>query len=80
MGKGCHGCRFFSAGYENLDDDSGLERVQIVELAQKIGCSAECTLENGCELYMMTELNEADPSGQFKKGVREEFLSFMLGE
>lgn len=78
MERDCHECRFFEAGFSTINKDTTLEQA-VFSLAQELGCSAECTLESGCLLYQHPNLR-AGCFDNFKKGVKAEFLAFILGE
>lgn len=65
-------CIFLSEALEDAVDE-----VTVVREAERLGCSGECTLENGCVLYKnMRDTSEAMCAARLKK----EFLYHMLGE
>lgn len=66
------GCYFLTSALEHAQN-----KAAAIKEAERVGCSGQCTLENGCVLYK--NLRDTSETELLQK-LRSELIYHMLGE
>ena len=68
----CRECYFLSNALDRAQNEDA-----VIKEAEKVGCSGQCTLEDGCRLYKnLRDTSETD----FLESLRSVLIYFLLGE